>query len=159
MFKHLYNSPCPIEIDFPTLFNELRQLGAGLGHPETARTEKTISQINTRLDGQARKLLEVDGQIPPSLLRRFFDRLRNQDEKVLLAIIKFYLEDRKVSEDTLDKLDILFTRLAEIPREDHSSLVRERHEIERLVGPLLHLHLLLKPLRKRSMCSCTPWAT
>jgi hypothetical protein len=140
LFKHLYNSPCPIEIDFPTLFNELRQLGAGLGHPETARTEKTISQINTRLDGQARKLLEVDGQIPPSLLRRFFDRLRNQDEKVLLAIIKFYLEDRKVSEDTLDKLDILFTRLAEIPREDHSSLVRERHEIERLVGPLLHLH-------------------
>jgi len=140
LFKHLFNSPCPIEIDFPTLFNELRQLGAGLGHPETGRTDKTISQINARLDVQARKLLDVDEQIPPSLLRRFFDRLRNQDEKVLLAIIKFYLEDRRVTEDTLDKLDILFTRLAEIPREDHGSLVRERHEIERLVGPLLQLH-------------------
>jgi len=140
LFKHLFNSPCPIEIDFPTLFNELRQLGAGLGHPETGRTDKTISHLNARLDVQARKLLEVDGQIPPSLLRRFFDRLRNQDEKVLLAIIKFYLEDHAVTEDTLDKLDILFTRLAEIPREDHGSLVRERHEIERLVGPLLQLH-------------------
>jgi hypothetical protein len=140
LFKHLFNSPCPIEIDFPTLFNELRQVGAGLGHPETARTEKTISHINTRLDGQARKLLEVDRQIPTSLLRRFFDRLRNQDEKVLLAILKFYLDGQKVTEDTLDKLDLLFTRLAEIPREDHVSLVRERHEIERLVGPLLQLH-------------------
>ena len=140
LFKHLYNSPCPIEIDFPTMFNDLRQLGASLGHPETARTEKTINHVNSRLDGQAHRLLEVDGQIPPSLLRRFFDRLRNQDEKVLLAILKFYLDDPTMTEDTLDKLDILFTRLAEIPREDHGSLVRERHEIDRLVGPLLQLH-------------------
>jgi len=137
LFKHLFNSHCPIEIDFPSLFNDLRQLGAGLGHPETARTDRTISTLNTRLDGQAHRLLVVDEQIPPSLLRRFFDRLRNQDEKVLLAIIKFYLDATHVTEDTLDKLDILFTRLAEIPREDHASLVRERHEIERLVQPLL----------------------
>jgi len=137
LFKHLFNMPCPIEIDFPTLFNELRQLGAGLGHSETSHTEKTISGLNTRLDGQARRLLEVDEQIPPSLLRRFFDRLRNQDEKVLLAIIKFYLDGSPAKGDTLDKLDILFTRLAEIPREDHGSLARERHEIERLVHPLL----------------------
>ncbi|HVN30441.1 MAG TPA: hypothetical protein VMT45_00495 [Thermoanaerobaculaceae bacterium] len=137
LFKHLFNMPCPIEIDFPTLFNELRQLGAGLGHSETGHTERTISGLNTRLDGQARRLLEVDEQIPPSLLRRFFDRLRNQDEKVLLAIIKFYLDASHEKGDTLDKLDILFTRLAEIPREDHGSLARERHEIERLVHPLL----------------------
>jgi len=139
LFKHLFNSSCPIEIDFPALFSELRQLGASLGHPETGRTEKAIHTIDARLDGHSRKLLEVDAQIPPSLLRRFFDRLRNQDEKVLLAIIKFYLEDRSAAEDTLDKLDILFTRLAEIPRGDKDSLVRERHEIERLVAPLLQL--------------------
>ncbi len=139
LFKHLYTSACPIEIDFPALFNELRQLGAGLGHPDTGQTDKTISHLNARLDVQAHRLIEVDGQIPPSLLRRFFDRLRNQDEKVLLAIIKFYLEDHPITDDTLDKLDILFTRLAEIPRQDHVSLVRERHEIERLVNPLLQL--------------------
>jgi hypothetical protein len=144
LFKHLFNMPCPIEIDFPTLFNELRQLGAGLGHSETARTERTISTLYTRLDGQARRLLEVDEQIPPSLLRRFFDRLRNQDEKVLLAIIKFYVDGNRASEDTLDKLDILFTRLAEIPREDHGSFARERHEIERLVQPLLQYRPPLK---------------
>jgi len=144
LFKHLFNSQCPIEIDFPSLFNDLRQLGAGLGHPETARTDRTISTLNTRLDGQAHRLLVVDEQNPPSLLRRFFDKLRNQDEKVLLAIIKFYLDSSRVSEDTLDKLDILFTRLAEIPREERGSLVRERHEIERLVQPLLQYRPSLK---------------
>jgi hypothetical protein len=137
LFKHLFNSQCPIEIDFPSLFNDLRQLGAGLGHSETSRTDRSISSLNSKLDSQARRLLQVDEELPPSLLRRFFDRLRNQDEKVLLAILKFYLDGSHTSEDSLDKLDILFTRLAEIPREDHGTLVRERHEIERLVQPLL----------------------
>jgi hypothetical protein len=144
LFKHLFNSQCPIEIDFPGLFNELRQLGADLGHPETARTERVISALSSKLDGQARRLVEVDEQIPPSLLRRFFDRLRNQDEKVLLAIIKFYIDCSRTSDDTLDKLDVLFTRLAEIPREDQESLSRERHEIERLVQPLLQYRPTLK---------------
>jgi hypothetical protein len=137
LFKHLFNSQCPIEIDFPSLFNELRQLGADLGHPETGRTERVLGSVSSKLDGQARRLVEVDEQIPPSLLRKFFDRLRNQDEKVLLAIIKFYIDCGRTSDDTLDKLDVLFTRLAEIPREEQGSLARERHEIERLVQPLL----------------------
>ena len=144
LFKHLFNSQCPIEIDFPSLFNELRQLGADLGHPETARTERVIGTLSSKLDGQARRLIEVDEQIPPSLLRRFFDRLRNQDEKVLLAIIKFYIDCSRTSDDTLDKLDVLFTRLAEIPREDQESLSRERHEIERLVQPLLQYRPTLR---------------
>ncbi len=138
LFKHLFTSPCPIEIDFPSLFNEFRQLGAELGHPEPGRTERAMTHLDAKLDAQARRLLEVDEQIQPSLLRRFFDRLRNQDEKVLLAIIKFYLDGDHTGEDTLDKLDILFTRLAEIPRGDSGSLVREPHEIRRLVQPLLH---------------------
>ncbi len=142
LFKHLFTTPCPVEIDFPSLFNEFRQLGSELGHPEPGRTDRTMTHLAGTLDAQSRKLLEVDEQIQPSLLRRFFDRLRNQDEKVLLAIIKFYLDGSHGGEDTLDKLDILFTRLAEIPRGDHGSLVRERHEIQRLLQPLL---LLLPP--------------
>ncbi|MFI5166628.1 MAG: hypothetical protein ACHQQS_08420 [Thermoanaerobaculales bacterium] len=138
VFKHLREAACPLVLDFPALFNELRDLGAGLGHAETSRTEKTLSQLTTRLDGQARQLLDVDEQVPPSMLRRFFDRLRNQDEKVLLAIIKVYLDAAPNDEDIFDKLDILFTRLAEIPRADGASLVRERHELERLIQPLLH---------------------
>ncbi len=137
LFKHLRGQTCPVEIDFQELFGQLRELGQDLGNPQTARVEKAIEQLSVRLDGQNGSLAEVDRQIPPSLLRRFFDRLRNQDEKILLAIIKFYLDGKELSEDTVDKIDILLTRLAEIPRSDGSSLLRERHEIERLVTPLL----------------------
>jgi len=145
VFKHLRGEPCPITLDFPALFNELRELGAGLGHPETARTDKALVQLVARLDEQARELRRVDAQVPPSQLRRFFDSLRNQDEKVLLAVIKFYLETAPGGEDAIDKLDILFTRLAEIPRADGSSLIRERHELERLIVPLLRPDLVAAP--------------
>ena len=131
-----------------------------MGTPRRPAPTGRSPTLNTRLDGQAHRLLEVDEQIPPSLLRRFFDRLRNQDEKVLLAIIKFYLDASRVSEDTLDKLDILFTRLAEIPREDHGSLMRERHEIERLVQPLLQYRPApQRPPTRRWRSSSTPSPT
>jgi len=137
IYKHLRDQPCPITLDFQALFAQLRELGQDLGSAQTARIEKLIEQIGVRLDEQIRALAQVDAGIPPSLLRRFFDRLRNQDEKILLAIIKFYLDGSELSEDVVDKIDILLTRLAEIPRPDGRSLVRERHEIERLVQPLL----------------------
>ncbi|MBI5280328.1 MAG: hypothetical protein HY858_01510 [Candidatus Solibacter usitatus] len=137
LFKHLRGTVCPVELDFPPLFSRLREVGVELGHPETMRTEKSIAALNVLLDKQAKQLLDIDGEVPPSLLRRFFDRLRNQDEKVLMAIIKFYLDARPDSEDRLDKLDLLFTRMAEIPRQDGGSFAREKHEIERLVQPLL----------------------
>jgi len=137
VFKHLRNEPCPIEIDFQALFAQLRELGQDLSSTQTARTEKLMEQLSVRLDGQLKSLAEVDGKIPPSLLRRFFDRLRNQDEKILLAIIKFYLDAPDLGEDAVDKIDILLTRLAEIPRADGLSLVRGRHELERIVQPLL----------------------
>lgn len=137
LFKHLRDEPCPVELDFPTLFNELRVLAASIGLPEATRTEKAIAQLAAKLDSHGTRLRQVDDGIPPSLLRRFFDRLRTQDEKVLLAIVKFYLDGDTTSPDTLDKLDILFTRLAEIPRPNGGVLPKEKHEIERIVQPLL----------------------
>lgn len=137
LFKHLRNQPCPIELDFPSLFNELRELAASIGLPEALRTEKAIQQLAAKLDSHGKKLRDVDEGVSPSSMRRFFDRLRTQDEKVLLAIAKFYLDGDTTSPDTLDKLDILFTRLAEITRPDGGVLPREKHEIERIVQPLL----------------------
>ncbi len=137
VFKHLAGRPCPAELDFQALFARLREVAEQLGHADASRATRALGEIEKTLDRQAHELLAVDQEVPPSLLRRFFDRLRRQDEKVLQAIIKFYLQAPDTSEDILDKLDILLTRLAEIPREDGGSHVRERHEIERLVQPLL----------------------
>lgn len=137
LFKHLRNEDCPLDLDYPALFNELRELAASIGLPEAARTEKAITQLSAKLDSYGRRLRDVDEGVAPSALRRFFDRLRAQDEKVLLAIVKFYLDGDTSKPDILDKLDILFTRLAEIQRTDGGVLPREKHEIERIVQPLL----------------------
>jgi hypothetical protein len=137
LFKHLFNTACPVEIDFPSLFSDLRTLAPLLAVADTSRTEGWIAAIEARLDVQGRRLLELDGRIAPSLVRRFFDRLRNQDEKVLVAIITFYLDTGPAGQDTLDKLDILFTRLAEIPRDSSGGLAQDHAELERLVQPLI----------------------
>jgi len=136
-FKHLRETPCPIEIDFPSQFARFRSVAEELAHPETTRVEATMNELEDELDRNTRKLLRADSDMPPSMLRRFFDSLRRQDEKVILAIVKFYLDTGQTNEDAIDKLDILFTRMVELPREGGGTLVRERHEIDRMVQPLL----------------------
>lgn len=136
-FKHFRGVPCPLKLDFQELFARLRAQADLLANPETSATEQSMHDLGGELDRTAARLLRTDSELPPSLLRRFFDRLRQQDEKVLLALIKFYLAVGALSEDQLDKLDILFTRLAEVPLGNGLSRPRERHEIERLVRPLL----------------------
>ncbi len=49
------------------------------------------------------------------MLRKFFDHIERV-EKVLCALIKFYLLYKHFEQDTLDKLDV-FTRLAERGRQ------------------------------------------
>lgn len=142
VFKHLRNLPCPVELDYQGLFHELRSLSDELSDSTVATGTRVLAQLAAKVDDFANRLLAVDAEISPSLLRRFFDRLRNQDEKVVLAIIKFYLDSGGESPDLFDKLDILFTRLAELPSSDGRSIVRQPHEIVRLVKPLLDVHRL-----------------
>ncbi len=61
--------------------------------------------------------------------RRFFDHLKRQDEKILFALVKFYLMSRHLEQETFDKLDILLTRLAEAPSESDDLLQRARPEL------------------------------
>ena len=44
-------------------------------------------------------------KIAPSYVRRFFERVKTEDEKLLMAILRFYFFSRVVSHDDLDKID------------------------------------------------------
>jgi hypothetical protein len=69
-------------------------------------------------------------------MRKFFDHIKRQDEKVLCALLKFYLLSKYFEQDTLDKLDILFTRLAEIPLENGRVAPRDSDDLMRTFSRL-----------------------
>src|SRR4029079_3797449 len=48
-----------------------------------------------------------------SHLRRFFEKLKRQDENIVHFLIKFYLYAGAVDGDRRDKVDFLFTRIGE----------------------------------------------
>lgn len=137
LHKHLQHEPPPPELEFRSTFDRLKEVAEELNHPDTAKVLRELERLNLRLDLMDTTLRKADESVSPALLRRFFDRLSTKDEKVLLAIIKFYLDAPQFTADVLDKLDVLFTRLAEIPKADGGFLSREKHELERLVKPLL----------------------
>jgi hypothetical protein len=119
----------PYTYDFHALHSELKELvhtigidQAGDDHPEFERLERELDHIR-------RDLAHIEKGLAPSIMRKFFDHLKRQDEKVLPALIKFYLISEHFEPDTLDKLDILFTRLAEEPSDDDVVASRDPAEL------------------------------
>ncbi len=137
LHKHLKHDLSPPLLEFRDTFDRLKEVADNLSNPDTTAVLRLIEKVELHAHLTDTKLREADRAVSPSLLRRFFDRLSTRDEKVLLAVIKFYMDAPNLDEDVLDKLDVLFTRLAEIPRAEGGFLSRERHELERLVKPLL----------------------
>jgi hypothetical protein len=129
VYKHTGHGPIPFRYDFQAVHRRLQDLLPQLGladgqeaHPELDRLDRDLVRIHA-------ELAKIDSEFSPSALRRFFDHLKRQDEKVLFALVKFYLMAPEPDLDTMDKLDILLTRLAEAPLEDGRSLPRDPAEL------------------------------
>jgi hypothetical protein len=96
---------------------------------------KTTTLEFEQMDRELRRihveLSTIESGFPPSHLRRFFDHLKRQDEKILYALTKFYLLSPDFTQDTLDKLDILLTRLAETPLQEGRYALRNPAELRK----------------------------
>ncbi len=126
VLKHLGKATMPFKHDFQTLHAELKELVHTIGidneNPELDRLERELDRIYRDLAG-------VEDDLSPSVMRKFFDHIKRQDEKALSALLKFYLLSKHFDQDTLDKLDILFTRLAEEPTAGEQVAAREPAEL------------------------------
>ncbi len=129
IFKHLDRGPLPLSYDFQDLHRRLQELVPGLAVPDAFQAEQALLQMDHELDKLHKRMRAIEEEFPPSLLRRFFDHLKRQDERILVALVKFYLQSPDLDDDTIDKLDILLTRLAEAPLDDGRALRRDRHEL------------------------------
>jgi hypothetical protein len=131
VLKHLEEGPIPYSYDFQALHKHLQELVPTVGLEANAKASTELDQVERELDRIHRELSKIEGKFAPSSLRKFFDHIKRQDEKVLCALIKFYLLYKHFEQDTLDKLDILFTRLAEASSHEDLVVPRDPEDLRR----------------------------
>jgi len=131
VLKHLGEGPMPYTYDFQGLHRHIQDLVHTVGVDTNAKAATELDQVERELDRIHRELSRVEGELAPSVLRKFFDHIKRQDEKALCALIKFYLLYKYFEQDTLDKLDILFTRLAEAPADEERAVARDPEDLHR----------------------------
>jgi len=113
--KHQLNREIPYKIDFRSLYNQIRDLpqmfsgyaphevGAMTGRMETA-TARAFDDLH-----------RADAGVSPTELRRFFESFKTEEEdRVILQIIKYYIHRQTIDDNIRDKLDFLITRVAAI---------------------------------------------
>ncbi len=113
VFKNFLNAPLPYSIEFQKIYDRIKRLSGMMTETLATEANATMAAVDTSLDRAAATLLTADQRISPSMLRRFFEKLKSTDENIVLNLIKFYLYADAVEGDCRDKLDFLLTRIGE----------------------------------------------
>ncbi|HVE71375.1 MAG TPA: hypothetical protein VNI54_08415 [Thermoanaerobaculia bacterium] len=112
-FRNLLGSPVPYTVDFEKVYESVKHVSSMLNAAQTLSASQAIDRVEASLDRVMQTLLEADDRIAASVLRRFFEKLKRQDDDIIQFLIKFYCYADAVEADRRDKLDFLFTRLGE----------------------------------------------
>ena len=131
VYKHRGSGALPYTYDFQELYRRLQELVPRVGMEGSSSAALEFEQLERELGRIHLELAKIDSTLPPSLLRRFFDQLKRQDEKILYALAKYYLKSTDFNQDTLDKLDILLTRIAETPLQGGRYTARNQSELRK----------------------------
>lgn len=116
--------------DFQPIYNDLKAAAQTLTETTTEIVSRQLDSIEQRLQPICQGLLQADDEIAPSLLRQFFQRVKNYDENILGQLVKFYLfsqTSRLWNLQRLDKVDFLATKFAEEYHESRDVFVLRDH--------------------------------
>lgn len=118
VFKNLIEQKLPYNINFQSVYHPLKTAQSVIqsARPDSARD--LLDAAERDLEVVVRQLGRAEVSISPSIMRRFFERLDRQDDKIIFYLIKFYLYLPDIGDDQIDKLDFLLTRIAEDYIED-----------------------------------------
>jgi hypothetical protein len=127
-------------VDFQGLYDQIRALTQQMTFQPPATVLETIHRFEDQLETIYRQLDEDDQKISPNYVRRFFEKVRTEDEKLLLSLLRFYFFARAVSHDGLDKMDFLITLVgARRSLDDGRYMTRFPVELQKLFGGFLSL--------------------
>ncbi|PYQ27057.1 MAG: hypothetical protein DMF57_18735 [Acidobacteria bacterium] len=113
VFKSLLSAPLPYRIDFQNTYDRIKSASSTLNAAQVHEASSALGLCELALDRATTQLLRADDLVSASVLRRFFEKLKRQDEATVQFLLKFYLYADAVEGDHRDKLDFLFTRIGE----------------------------------------------
>ena len=120
----------PHSTEFQDLYTGLKEISQSLNASESDRIRHRLEAIDRRLTELIGELGEEDTKVTPDLLRQFFRRVKNYDEKILSQLVRFYLYAHTGGlwpRERLDKVDFLLARLSEEVDERSGELVLRNH--------------------------------
>jgi len=120
------------DLDFNSIYERLREIGSAVTSPAAGDgIRERLDHIDTALSLATRTLRLADRALGPSLVRRFFDKVKPQDPKIAYHLLRFYFSQPELDDDTADKLDFLATVAAAQP-DSGGTIPRERDDAVRL---------------------------
>src|SRR6185436_20707255 len=123
----------PHSTEFQNLYTGLKEISQNLNASETERIRPRLEAIDHRLSELIVALEAEDTKVTPDLLRQFFRRVKNYDEKILSQLVRFYLYAHaggvggQWPSERLDKVDFLLARLSEELDDRTGELVLRSH--------------------------------
>ena len=105
--------------EFQSLFSRLRSFSESSLDPIARRKDldPRLLVLEQEIAVLVKQLDETDRNISPSGLRLFFQQIRSLDERILIEIVRFYIDIQRGktwASDRLDKADYVLSRLAEL---------------------------------------------
>lgn len=113
VYKNFLDEPLPYTIDFQKQYDRIKAVTGLLNAAQIMAANSALDLNDKALDRAAAEVLAADDRIPPSMLRRFFEKLKRADDNIIHHLLKFYFYADAVEGDRRDKIDFLFTRLGE----------------------------------------------
>src|ERR1051325_10814792 len=113
VFKTFLKQPLPYTVDFQKIYERIKAVMPMINATQSAEAASALALSELAVERTTTQLLRADDEISASHLRRFFEKLKRQDENIVHFLIKFYLYAGAVDGDRRDKVDFLFTRIGE----------------------------------------------
>jgi hypothetical protein len=131
VYKTFFSSEPGYELDFNALYDEIRGIAADINAASPETTGPRLKRLFEKLESVSSTLRAVDRKVSPSFVRRFFERVRPEDEKIAFYLLRFYFSQPEVDEDVIDKVDFLATVAATGRSDPGATATRPRSAIKK----------------------------
>src|ERR1041385_6575835 len=110
VYKTFLQQPLPYNVDFQKIYERIKSVMPLMNAAQAAGPGQALPLPELAVEPTTPSLLRADDQISAPHLRRFFEKLKRQDESIVHFLIKFYLYAGAVEGDRREQVGFLFPR-------------------------------------------------